>query len=262
MSSSSFDAITTIIVNAELVLHYRLRVISKTDLKRIARYRPIFNALAYGDLNSNLQRRLQHQRDIFYANFDYIFWFIKLALQQLLPITLNSAANTDVCTSKTFILQFSRKWLLAVVFLPEDIALRHIRYQARATDLTAFREIAHNLLTGWFQLNETLQKSLVNVNRKNLETLADIDVPLSLTAIVNLISETYPAIKFACDIVTLEGCCNLFPGYQLPPSQCLQEEDEQNKQTTIETTTAASVITKVAPKTTLNQQPQQQQQKI
>lgn len=201
LSSATFQAFTTILTNAAAVLHYNLKVISRTDIQRVARYKSIFTALTHAT-------DLQHQRAVLYDNFNYVYKFLKFALRHLLPIAVAGEQQTRAIategTRQIRNLQLTHKWLLAVVFLPKDVCFQHIRSHGRAQYLRGFREIAHNLLAGWFQLDAAHTQRLVEPHKPTLEVLAQFDKPLSLTRFIELVHEAYEPIKFACEIVINE----------------------------------------------------------
>lgn len=212
LSEDSFEAITTIVINAEIVLYNELRVISKSDLYKLTRFKSVFNALAYGKEGVTTDH-LEFKRKTLYSHFSFIYNFLHFALSQLLPITYDRSCPSTVVvsTSHTFNLQFAKIWLLAVALLPQDVAVRHLKAQAHAIELSVFREIASNLLSGWFQLNTALQAKLVEKFKEPLTKLAGSNAGQKET--YKLLIDCYPAIKLACDILTHYGCRELFPGF-------------------------------------------------
>lgn len=201
LSSSTFQAFATILTNATIVLHYNLKVISLTDIQRVARYKSVFTALAH-------TTDLHHQRAVLHDNYNYVYKFLKFALHHLLPIAIAGEQCTRTITTEGTRqirnLQLTHKWLLALVLLPKEVCFQHIRTHGRAASLRGFREITHNLLTGWFQLDATHETKLIEPYKQTLQVLAQFDKPLSLTRFIELLNEAYEPIKFACNIVTNE----------------------------------------------------------
>lgn len=212
-SDDCFTAITTIVINAESVLHHKLKVLAADDLHGLVRYKQIFTAIAYGKAGATTDQ-LEYKRQVLYNHFNHLYKFIHFSLSELLPITYNRScpSTTVVSTSQSFNRQFARVWLLAITLLPQDVAIKHIKVQTYAIELSVFREIAQNLLGGWFQLNKSLQERLIDKYKQPLQSLAAIDTA-NHKQILQLIVEAYPAIKFACDILTHYGCRELFPGF-------------------------------------------------
>lgn len=214
MSDDAFTALATIVINAKPVLHDTLHAISLSALEKLTQHKRAFNILAYGQPNA-VGDQLQYKRHTLHNNFKQLYEFFHLALGQLLPITYNRScpSTVTVSSSNTYILQFSRVWLLAIALLPQDIALSHLKHYTFAIELTAFRDVAHNLLHGWFDLNESLQRKLVDTCRPALTKLADTSTHYTRNHFLQLIADAYPALKFACDTLTFYGCSELFPGF-------------------------------------------------
>ena len=222
LSPCAFKALAAIFRNAEYILCVKFNVMSRDELASYSRFRRELNLAIYGsvqpagydDANDNtLSERLAIQQKALWKLFNKVYKLIHLLLAHLLPFS-SCSVNDALPQRNVCNVYLTRAWLLACVILPRDEFIVHAKNHVYAPMFKCFREIARNLIDGFFG-----PIAITTAHNSALQTLAG-EESLKVQDAIELIKDAFPAIQFGADILTRYGASCLFPG-QVPTRSSL-----------------------------------------